>query len=185
MGNVVRASIKLSFSRGGVSNIGVTGLPGFYPFPPPLITSSHPFPGPGRHQDAIKTRCSLPPLTPLCFFSRYVGIQTVDHPSPSPSPFILERAMTRFSIDLHPTPLLYKSTSCRCSRFDTFQLPRPSPRTRTRLSTSNLGPIEFSYASSPSSFFFSLSPLLFLFFFFFRLDSIRHQDFSAQSWIQG
>lgn len=33
VGNVVRASIKLSFSRGGVSNIGVTGLPGFYPLP--------------------------------------------------------------------------------------------------------------------------------------------------------
>lgn len=169
MGNVVRASIKLSFSRGGVSNIGVTGLPGFYPLPLHNVI-------PLFHAG-----------TPLALLRRGVLCHlNTDHPSalpvlllslrrhPNRRPPLLERAMTRFSIDLHPTPLLYKSTSCRCSRFDTSSQPTCSPpRTRTRLSTSNLGPIEFSYASSPSSPFFPSSLLFSSYFFSSRLDLFK------------
>lgn len=100
MGNVVRASIKLSFSRGGVSNIGVTGLPGFYPLPLHNVI-------PLFHAG-----------TPLALLRRGVLCHlNTDHPSalpvlllslrrhPNRRPPLLERAMTRFSIDLHPTPL--------------------------------------------------------------------------------
>lgn len=127
-----------------VSNIGVTGADWILPQPP----ERHP---PFLCQDAttaIKTRYSATsnilqlyppraPSPPFCFFPR--------HPYQTGPPPVFP-SVSR-SIFIHRP--LYKSTSCRCSRFDTS--PANFPWLEQGVST-RIDAIEFSYDGFPTVF---------------------------------